>query len=371
MLNTYGRGVGRSDHPLVHLEPRPVAEPKGTQAETLEAGDTAVLDAVSDGQSYEERASLAFRALEAGHTPQEINDKYTAPFDTDDSAGGGEPDKKSETAEGDPAEATGGEQPPEETGEGGNGESQQPKLPDLDEGKLEKFLAAKRVLQRDQLTDTDIENLGIDRAIELAESRSKSHAEIDRRFSEPKPKDDQGSEDASQQTNDEGGSAAEQYIAEVREYDEGLADKLEGVLQGSEKQAQSAQAEIARHKLQVKIEQVSVRYPEMKDQGVFDQVLDKAKQLVKSPVYQDPGDALEDAAAIILAPRREQRAQDKLLEDNRNQRNGQIDTDTVVDTDTKPMNQDQRETYAMKLLGDGKTPAEVKAILNKIPYPEE
>ncbi len=82
-------------------------------------------------------------------------------------------------------------------------------------------------------------------------------------------------------------------------------------------------------------------------------------------------DALRDACILELSPRRERTAQDRLLDNSRKERDGQIDPDTIVDTDGKPMNQDQRESYALELLAKGYTPKEVNTKLSKIPRAEE
>jgi len=341
-----------------------LASPNGTQAKTDDR-ETSVLESVSDGMSYEERSSSAFRALEAGHDPHSINQEYNKPFPAE-----------SDQAKGEPEEAEVSKQQPEDQDKPdgqGKGDKSDPE-PDgkepIDEQKLERFLAAKRILQRDQLTDADIEALGQDRAIELAASRAEAHAAIDRRFSQPKPKSESGDEDAPAQRSAETGDELEEIVTQISEYDDELAEKVKGMLSGSVEQLQTIQKEVAAQRFQVTVERVTGKYPELKDDATFNRVLDRAKILSQSPAYDSADAAFEDAAVLVLSPTREARAQDRLIDDNIRQRDGQIDADTAVDQEAKPMSQDERDSYAFELLGKGKTPAEVQAIIRKIPYPK-
>lgn len=355
MLPMQDGGAGRTRHPLVTTGAPPVAEPNGIQQETQDSNN-AVLDAVSDGMSYDERASKALEALNAGFEPHEVNRAYNAPFKDGKDASGAD-------AENDPEEAQGGEPIRKDKAERKpkKGEEQG----DVDTEKLEKFLVAKRVLRRDQLEDSDIEALGMDRAIELAESRAKVHADIDRRFSQPS-QDKAERQDADPQHQSDTDESTD-LVDQVAEFDDELAEKVKAALAGSKSLTAQQTKDIAKQRFQLTVDRLKIQHSELDDQELLDQVLTKAEKLAKSGAYDSADQAFEDAATLILSPRREQRAQDRLLQNNHNQQAGQIDTDTIVDSDQRAMNQDERDTYAIELLGQGLTPPEVRAKLAKIP----
>ncbi len=330
-----------------------MASPKGNSAETEMAE---MLEEVTQGESYDERASAVFRSLESGIEPSVVNKAYNAPKKSDDQ-------EDSETAE---------EQPEEAAGESADDEAKQEtepekakSIPDGDTQKHEQLLIAKQVLRRDNLTDDDFKLLGEDRIIELAEKRAEAHKAIDHRFFQTKAEPSENDKNTSDSLNAE--DQQDDSIELIREFDDELAEKVEARLKSIVSKNEQLERELAQSRFQVVVDNAKVKFPELKDQSVLNIVLDKANQLALSPAYTSAEDAMRDACELVLSGRREQAAQESLLKSNRTQRAGQIDTDTVIDDSKKPMNKDQKESLAFKLLEQGLSDREVQAKLAKIP----
>lgn len=347
-----------SDGPITLSSPgaSPVATPDGTIEETTTGTDT--LSAVRSAKTDEEKAHAAFVSLEAGEEPRSINraiNDLPTPDASKEEAdeGGGSKDDPKEAAEG--AEDT----KPEDK------KADKAKESKDDAQKREKLIIAKRILQRDNLSDADFEALGENRILELAEKREEVHKGIDRRFAQNPKEEEAGEGDPNPEANAD--TDTTETVELIREFDDDLASKVEAVVGKMGTENAQLKRELALTKLQGVIDKATGEFPELKEQAELDVVLDKASQLAKGGAYENAHDAFSDACEIVFGGRREQQAQERLLTDSRKQRDGQVDTDTVVDTETKPMTSDEKDSLRFKLLSQGLTPKQVIDKLSKIP----
>lgn len=318
-----------------------MATPEGTIAETSTPTDAAAV--VADGLTIDERSKLAFQQLESGADPKVVNKGFNAPFK--DKGEGSE-----ETATEDPDEATGAtdakKKPADKAG---------------DDEHRTNLTIAKKALQRDAWTEEDLALLPDERIIEMGQKRLEAQAAIDRKFSESGKNGD--GDDSEVSTAD-----ADEFLDEIGEYDEELGGKVKAGYEKLAKEKAELKRELDRQKLQVVVDKAKSEFPELKDNAVLDRVIAKMKQLAQSSAYQSSEDIFNDACSICLSGEREQAAQAKLLTENREQRDGQIDTFVDTDPETKPMTQDEKQSYGYKLLTKhGLSAKDVKARLAKIP----
>lgn len=335
-----------------------MASPEGISAEAESSTD--ILSDVSDGESYSERASAAYKALESGADPKDVNEAYNTP--RKQSAADGKAEDKSDTAD---------DQPEEATDDGADGDPKtESKAKKADEDsedspeRREQLLIAKRILSRDNLTEDDLKLFSEERILELAEKRSKVHQSIDERFFQAK-KPESGNENTDTTSNAE--TTDEETIELIRDFDDELAEKVKAEIDGHVSKMAELERELALVKFQGVVQNKKSEFPELKDQSVLNRVLDKAGQLAQSQAYDTAESAMDDACQIVLGGRREQSAQENLLKSGRKQLDGQIDTDTVADNERRPMTRSEKESYGFMLLSEGLSAKEVSARLAKIP----
>lgn len=336
----------------------PVAQPNGTQAETATEESTSIESAFASAKTYEERASAAFKSLEAGHPAHEVNRRFVE-TETEDP----------ETAQGTPEEATGdpSEQPETPAKAEEEGDKPEPEdTQDIDVERMEKVLKAKRVLRRDNWTDTAMEKVDEDDLLLIAEKAETRQRESDRFSQHKQPAKPEGTGDDNRQTETDGGDES-QLIEQIAEFDDELAEKVKALVGRSAKEQQETQQVLARQRLEVIVSKAKSSYPELETEAVFDKAVEKAAQLAQSPGYTNAEDAFADACALVISPMRAKSAQDQLLKSSRSERDGQVDTTTTIDDSKRAMTRDEKQSLAFKLLGQNMTPEEVRARLAKIP----
>ena len=344
-----------------------MATPEGTQA-TTSPTESELLNAVSTGETVDARQDRALDALHAGIPANDINRAFNAPIAVDGDKPKPESGKDTTTDKPEEAKGTDDTNPKDQD----KSKAEKSDLPtDLDGPRLEKYLVAKRVLSRDNMTQEDLDLLGVDRVIALGEKRSEVHKTIDKRFAQTPNKNAQ-SEDTDTDEQTEGDEDLDQILADLNEYDTELAARVAKVAKKGSNTAADLQKQLNQRNLQVMVDSAKSKYPELKDEALLDQVIAKAAKLAQNPSYGSAQDALDDACVLLISPRRETTAQDRLLENNRAHRDGQIDSDTIVGDDiTQPMDRDGREDYAIKLLQGGMDPESVRRKVAKIPRAED
>lgn len=331
-----------------------MATPNGTTEPTTDATPDA-LEAVATVNTYEERASAAYKALLEGHDPRTVNRAYN---------------REPTPADGEPEEEPAAK-PEEATSRDASGETPEPKKDgqpapkdSSDPAKAERVLIARRVLKRDGYEDDELDALSEERILAKAEVRAAHHKTLDRQLSKP-------SADITADPDDSDNPPArdeDDEIESIREYDPDLADKIVAKRKAVEEENAQLRRQLGVQRLQVIVSKTKVDYPELGDDKVLDTVLEKAKALARSDAYTSAEDAFSDACKLVLSPRREKSAQEKLLRNNREHRNGQIDTETVTDDGgNRAMTRDEKESHGFNLLSKGFSPAEVKSRLAKIP----
>lgn len=334
-----------------------MASPNGTTTE-ITPETPATLEAVSSGTTYEERASAAYKALTEGHSPREVNQAYNR----DDAGDGEEVEEK-------PAEAT--TKPPAKDADQkpkDKADKAKPAGTKDDAAKAEELLIARRVLMRDGWEADELDLLDDDRIIAKAEKRSEHHRNLDRRLTPPAGKDDDKAGDEPGSERNAATEAEDDLVESLREYDEELAEKVNARQSTLAKENADLKKQVALQRLQAIVAENKLKYPELGDEDVLDTVLDKARALARSDAYSSADEAFTDACSLILSPRREQSAQQRLAKQNREHRQGQIDTDTVIDDGgNKPMTRDEKDSYGFMLLSKGKTAKEVAELLARIP----
>lgn len=343
-----------------------MATPNGTATPGTIADESVdPIDALAPGLSYDERASRAFAALEAGHEPHEIQRRLSSPktpggADTPEEANGQRrADKlednaaKEEPAGNSPAGET--ERPAESKGES--------EPPD------EQLLVARRILQRDNWTDKMLGKMSREEIIEHAERRAEVQREIDSRITRPgqKPEQDRPGTQPETETAPAAGDDAE-IIEAVREYDPETAEKLAARLKSVADRERAMQEESARSKLQTARTRLKSEYPEVDSDDGWEKVRAKAETLVRTGAYDDVDAVLDDAAQLVYGKERDHRTRDRLLTKSRSEIDGQVDASSEGGFDTaKPMDDDEIDDIRYELLSKGKTPEEVRSIVSKIP----
>ena len=335
-----------------------MASPDGTSTDTVSEA-TDALEAVSAGTSYEERASAAYAALTAGHTPQAVNSAYNR----DDAADDDEDEDSTEEATGttpDPSPKPDATKAPKAKGAKDKGATE----------KAEAVLIARRVLMRDGWDAEDLDLLSNERILAKAETRAEHHRTLDRRLTSPteKPADADDDDQAQEDRRTAATEPDDDFVDSIREYDEELAEKVNARQTSLASENETLKKQLAVQRLQAIVTENRIKYPDLGDEKVLDQVLAKARALARSDAYSSADEAFTDACSLILGSRREQSAQQRMAKQVREHRNGQIDTDTVTDDgETKPMTRDEKDSYGFRLLSKGKSPAEVRSVLARIP----
>ncbi len=321
-----------------------MALPEGTIEETIETTDPAA--AVADGMTIDERSSLAFKQLETGADPKEVNKGFNAPFksDIEESEAGA-----TDTPEEAPGPTDGKSKPESQAG---------------DDQHRTDLAIARRSLLRDGWTEKNIDALDEETILEMGQKRSEAQAAIDRKFSESgkKPTDGDATEVSETDADDD------ELFSEVREYDDELGAKAEARYKDVVKERNDLRLEVARVRFQSVVEKARSEFPELGDQANLDRVIDKAKSLAASNAYSTAEEAFADACKICLGDEREQAAQRRLLDKNRSERDGQVDKTVDADPENTPMTEDEVQSYAYKLLNvHGMDPHEVNRRTAKIP----
>jgi len=294
--------------------------------------------------SIDERSSLAFKQLETGADPKVVNKGFNAPFKDDKT------DSKADATD-TPEEAT-----------GTTDAASKPDSKSGDDQRRTDLAIARRSLLRDGWSEKNLDALSEDAILEMGPKRSEAQAAIDRRFSETgkKPNDADATEVSE--------TDADDLFNEVREYDDELGSKAEARYRDVVKERDNLKNEIVRVRFQAVVEQAKSEFPELKDQAKLDSVIAKAKTLAASNAYTTAEEAFEDACKLCLGAEREQAAQQRLLDSNRSERNGQIDNSTDIDPETQPMTEDQIQSLSYKLLTvQGLDPEQVNRRISKIP----
>lgn len=345
-----------------------MATPEGTQA-TTSPSESELLSAVSSGESVDVRQDRAIEALKAGIPANDINRAFNAPIAVDGDKP--EPESGKDTTTDKPEEARGNDDAKPKDQDKSKAEKSD--LPTgLDGPRLEKYLVAKRVLARDNMTQEDLDALGVDRVIALGEKRSEVQRTIDQRFTQTPKKNTQSEDTGADEQIETDDEDLKTVLADLEEYDSELAKKVAKIAQKGSKSAEELQKQLNQKNLQVMVDSAKLKYPELKDEALVDSVLEKAARLASTGSYGSAQDALDDACVLLISPRRETQAQDRLLENNRAHRDGQIDSDTIIGDDiNQPMNRDQREDLAIKLLRGGMDPEAVRRKVAKVPRAED
>ena len=326
-----------------------IATPQPTEATAQPSGP----------MSGEERASRAFQALTSGQDP----DAVRAELDRE-SAARSEPGPRDGQPEdgGDDRSATPAslEQPAPQAGQ----ES-------TDDAVSEDFLRAQAVLRRDNWTDAMIERMPRDEVLAHAEKRRKVQADVDRFGSTKTPTEQPPAESTDERTDTQPAADADPIISQIAEYDPALAEQVSAVIAESRAQVQRANRTSLDREFRETMATLQPAYPELGDEAQQARVIARAEKLAATGDYKGIDKPLETlirhATLIEFGDRRAQQAQQDLLKRNRQARDGQVDTDTTADPDSKPLTPDEKESRIFRLLSKGATPEEARRRVTMLP----